>query len=439
MMLSTWSLDSAQEVTEEKIEELKAGYKQLWDFDANDMSDIQRHIQSNARHGIPIEHNPSYCTSADFHHPDVDPNIAPSDLNRVPSTCLEWQPESIAQFLARRSGVDFCADDCNAYESAATVPTARCLVSIVCGDAKLVSTYACVESLLHGDSVELVLLDPPFGLGKHGLTESWDTADQKWTPSNDVLNCLEKVPLRSTFCLGVYCQVEDIGRWLGALQPGTNKTGPAKGHVVISLGRDKTPELVPGSQSRGVVCYVLVVKFGNGNEAVSAEKSPLRGRFMYSFAPPRKLSKYGRPEVDAMLYAHQQLVNPTQKSLEETCLLVRTLAPRGGAVLSMCNGTGTALVAAAMEGRHAVGVDISERQCQYARRRLRVFCAREDKLQRALFGGLLPTQPGTRALTAAAQAGDVPDLQVGSPGHKPDVPQLCVGSEVCCGWRWLGT
>ena len=60
MMFSAWSLDSAQEVTEEKIEELKAGYKQLWDFDANDMSDIQRHIQSNAKDGIPIEHNPSY-------------------------------------------------------------------------------------------------------------------------------------------------------------------------------------------------------------------------------------------------------------------------------------------------------------------------------------------------------------------------------------------
>ena len=405
-----------QGYSDEETEALKTKYKELWDVDARDVTEIHNHIKQNVVAGIPVPCSPSFYTSLDFEHREVDPNVAPSDLKKVPSTCLEWQPESIAQFLARRSGVDFCDDSCYAYERAETVPTSTSRVSIIWGDAKLASTYAGVGSLLKGDSVELVLLDPPFGLNKHGA-EAWDTADGKWTPSRDVLNYLQGVPLRSTFCLGIYCQVEDIGRWVEALEPGTRQTGPAKGHVVISLGRDMTPRLVPGSQSPGVVVYVLVMKYGNGNDALSAEESPLMGRFQYCFQPPRKRSKYGRPEVDALLYAGTQVVNPTQKSLEETRLLVRTLAPRGGSVLSMCNGTGTALVAAAMEGRHAVGVDLSERQCSHARKRLRVFCAREDKLNRALFGGLLPTQPETRALTADARRGDVPDLQVCSPGH----------------------
>ena len=115
--------------------------------------------------------------------------MAPSNLKKVPSTCLEWQPESIAQFLARRSGVDFCDDSCYAYERANTVPTSTSRVSIICGDAKLVSTYSGVGSLLNGDSVELVLLDLPFGLKKHGM-ETWDSADEKWTPLRDVLGYL---------------------------------------------------------------------------------------------------------------------------------------------------------------------------------------------------------------------------------------------------------
>ena len=130
-----------------------------------------------------------------------------------------------------------------------------------------------------------------------------------------------------------------------------------------------------------------------------------------------------------MQYCRDEPVNPTQKSVEEARLLIRTLAPKGGSVLSMCNGTGTALVAAAMEGRHAVGVDLSQRQCSCVRTRMRVFITREDKLSRALCGGLLPTHLETRTLRGDAQRGDVPDLEVGPPGG---CPQVHIHSVSCC-------
>ena len=413
-------------------------YKTLWDLHSGSAVKLHDMVKDNVKAGRPHNFMTHVRSSEDFKNQEVDPNYHPSDFNALPSGCVEWKPETIAQFLARRSGVDFCNDDCEIYQRADTVPTGVRRISVVCGDATLASTYTCVESLLSGDSVELVLLDPPFGLGKHGASESWDTADQKWKPTKDILGYLQEVPLRSTFCLAIYCQVEDIGRWLDALRPGTPKIGEARGHVVVSMGKDKTPQMLPGSQSRGVVVYVLVVKFGNGNEAVAVEESPLGARFQYSFAPPRKASKYGRPEVDAVLYNRADPVNPTQKSIEETRLLIRTLAPRGGSVLSMCNGTGTALIAAAIEGRHAVGVDLSPRQCSHARRRLRVFVSREDRLTRALYGHLLPTQLETLMLKADAIRGDVPDLQV----RRPDVDCVAtcrarqVGSPSLCGGSW---
>lgn len=61
---------------------------------------------------------------------------------------------------------------------------------------------------------------------------------------------------------------------------------------------------------------------------------------------------------------------PTQKPLELLRLLVRACCPPGGTVLDPCCGSGTTLVAAVMEGRRAIGCDVSETAVEVARKRL---------------------------------------------------------------------
>lgn len=62
--------------------------------------------------------------------------------------------------------------------------------------------------------------------------------------------------------------------------------------------------------------------------------------------------------------------HPTQKPLEPFAALVRALCPPSGLVLDPFAGSGTTLLAAKNEGRRAIGVEIDERYCEIAARRL---------------------------------------------------------------------
>ena len=62
--------------------------------------------------------------------------------------------------------------------------------------------------------------------------------------------------------------------------------------------------------------------------------------------------------------------HPTQKPVEPMQRLVRCLAPPSGAVLDPFAGSGTTIVAAKLEGRRAIGIEIEERYCEIAAKRL---------------------------------------------------------------------
>ena len=70
--------------------------------------------------------------------------------------------------------------------------------------------------------------------------------------------------------------------------------------------------------------------------------------------------------------------HPTQKPLEPTAALVRALSGPGELILDPFAGSGTTLRAAKDEGRRAIGVEIDERYCEIAAKRL---------AQDTLFGG----------------------------------------------------
>lgn len=76
------------------------------------------------------------------------------------------------------------------------------------------------------------------------------------------------------------------------------------------------------------------------------------------------------PSINNM--AKERTGYPTQKPLALLDLLVQACCPPGGTVLDPCCGSGTTLVAAAMAGRNAIGLDISAAAVKVARARLAV-------------------------------------------------------------------
>lgn len=81
----------------------------------------------------------------------------------------------------------------------------------------------------------------------------------------------------------------------------------------------------------------------------------------------------GNRLLRSVIYArscHGHAVNPTQKPVEILCPLIEHSCPPKGLVLEPFMGSGSALVAARMLGRRAIGVDIRESECRAAKLRL---------------------------------------------------------------------
>lgn len=63
-------------------------------------------------------------------------------------------------------------------------------------------------------------------------------------------------------------------------------------------------------------------------------------------------------------------VHPTQKPVSLFREIISASCPIGGLVVDTCLGSGTTLVAAKLEGRRAVGIELNEKYCEIAANRL---------------------------------------------------------------------
>jgi DNA modification methylase len=63
--------------------------------------------------------------------------------------------------------------------------------------------------------------------------------------------------------------------------------------------------------------------------------------------------------------------HPTEKPVELLRQLIESSSVMGETVLDPCCGSGSTLIAAALEGRRAIGIEVEERNCETTARRLR--------------------------------------------------------------------
>lgn len=343
---------------------------------------------------------------------DVVPTLATQDVEKHAFALLERgfvgfdeAPESVsvdqplrllpnsvvARWIAARLGLDFgvpSADDlakkCQQVHAAVGV-----------GDALAGSIYEAIPTY---GPITLVVVDPPFGLEKG----NWDEARHAWD-RNEFKSFLifvsrARAMSKEGYCVAVYTTegrapvVEAAFAEVG----GDN----FKGSLVYIFVSDRATGLFKGQLGLGARQVVVAGKFGKATPM--AESNNLMGRFVYFTCPPRVVSKYGRPEIDAVTKSKKGLsVNLTQKSVEDARILIRTLAPKGGVVLSLCNGSATTQVAAALEGRSSVGVDSDPDQVAEGIARLDTLFEREEMLREVL---LADRDYGCEQAKALAQA-----------------------------------
>lgn len=142
---------------------------------------------------------------------------------------VPWGPMETARFVVDRLGVDWGKD--SGKETSDSASTLKAI--LVEGDAKTLSPYTIVKDADHNliGKVELVLVDPPFGLNKHQPKSSsqWDLPRKRWT-EDDVVQAVEQInaadllpnPRKkgengSHFSVAVYILLEDLVKHVDAL------------------------------------------------------------------------------------------------------------------------------------------------------------------------------------------------------------------------------
>ena len=88
-----------------------------------------------------------------------------------------------------------------------------------------------------------------------------------------------------------------------------------------------------------------------------------KGRFTFYGDRPKSI-------IGVQRMGGEELIHPNQKPVELIKGLVETLTPLGGCVLDPFLGSGTTAVACKETGRHYIGIELEEKYCEIARRRV---------------------------------------------------------------------
>jgi len=192
--------------------------------------------------------------------------------------------------------------------------------------------------------VSAVLTDPPYGTqtlaGGYGRRQNWDVGDglgRVIQNDNDL------------------SAVQSVWPWLCKLVP--------NGWMLVFYGPRKTPEFMASTT-------------GWFGEVIWDKGSPGLGyhiRYAHEGIAVFKYCEAGRPprallSVIRMPAVHN--VHPHEKPIELLTPLIEWATPELGTILDPFMGSGTTLRAAKDLGRKAIGIEIEEKYCEIAVRRL---------------------------------------------------------------------
>ena len=204
----------------------------------------------------------------------------------------------------------------------------------------------CREILPELPKVDLVLTDPPYDKEAHTpMRRTRATIEGRRTSDEIPFNEMDEITrqcITSVLCnwMIIYCQAESVGLYQQLL-------GPKYKRPMVWIKPDSAPQFTGDRPSMG---YESIV-----SAWCSADKMRWNG------GGSRGVLTFNATDFDRF-HPTQKPVKLIQKLIQWFCL--------GGDILDPFMGSGTTLVAAKQLGRKAIGIEIEEKYCEIACKRL---------------------------------------------------------------------
>ena len=229
-----------------------------------------------------------------------------------------------------------------------------------------------VMPMLANASVDLVLTDPPYGTtdckwdSVIPLRLMWEQLTRVVKP-NAAIVLMASQPFTSKLVYSnlrqfKYCWVWDkVNRRAGFLNA---KKQPLRVTEDICVFYQKqaiyNPQMIEGKPYCKSRASATTDLYGN---RPNVDKVRINGGDRY---PQNLLCIKGQDKIDGRLH-------PTQKPIALMEYLIRTYTNPGALVLDFTMGSGTTLIAARNTGRSAIGIELEQKYCDIARKRLSEF------------------------------------------------------------------
>ncbi len=210
----------------------------------------------------------------------------------------------------------------------------------------------------------MLLTDPPYGITRRNKWDVKPDLSELWNGVNKavkergmkVLTCVQ--PFTSELIQSNIKQFKYTWVW--------DKVLPA-GHLTARYCPMKRAEDI------AVFCEGASVYNPQGlvyEPRIKKRSSKSTGSTNYDTHGDESVSQFKGWPVNILRFKRETGFHPTQKPVGLMEYLIRTYTAEGGQILEPFAGSGTTLIAAMQAGRKAVGIELSEKYCEIAVKRI---------------------------------------------------------------------